>query len=421
MLLAGGSRSGKTFIECRASAFRAIAAKRSRHAILRFRFNAVKHAVVLDTFPKMMEVCFPSIDYEVNRTDWYARLQNDSEVWFGGLDDKERTEKILGQEYATLQFNECSQIPYSSVVIARTRLAQLCRYEHEGMAGTLRLKALYDENPPSMGHWSYREFVQRIEPESGKPLLNPADYAMLFMNPDDNRENLPADYIASLEAMPARMRDRFLYGKFASITDNALWSVETIDRWRSLPAHGLPDMQRVVVAVDPSGSGDEDNASNDEIGIVVAGLGMDGNGYVLEDLTCKTGPKGWGTVATTAYDRHSADLIVGEGNFGGDMVRFVVQAAKPNVPFKKVTASRGKAVRAEPISALTEQGRIRFAGTFPRLEDELCSFTTAGFLGDRSPNRADAFVWAMSELFPGIANPKTKPDSSLYRPSSIGI
>ncbi len=84
------------------------------------------------------------------------------------------------------------------------------------------------------------------------------------------------------------------------------------------------------------------------------------------------------------------------------MVKFVVQAAKPNVPFKKLTASQGKAVRAEPIASLTESGKIRFAGTFPGLEDELCAFTTSGYKGANSPNRADAFVWAMSELFPGI-------------------
>jgi phage terminase large subunit-like protein len=88
---------------------------------------------------------------------------------------------------------------------------------------------------------------------------------------------------------------------------------------------------------------------------------------------------------------------------------FVLQAADPNMPVKIVTASRGKVVRAEPIAALTEQGKVRFAGTFSKLEDELCSFTPNGYMGTNSPNRADAFVWAMSELFPGIARPERKP------------
>jgi phage terminase large subunit-like protein len=202
------------------------------------------------------------------------------------------------------------------------------------------------------------------------------------------------------------MRQRFLEGKFADITAGALWTIETIDQGRIREA--LPDMQRIVVAVDPSGAGDTDNADNDAIGIIVAGLGLDGNAYVLEDLTCKAGPKVWGNIATTAFDRHAADLIVGETNYGGAMVKFVIQTAKRNVPFKMLTASRGKAVRAEPIASLTDQGKIRFAGSFPELEDELCSMTTNGYIGTASPNRADAFVWAMSELFPGIVADRTK-------------
>jgi phage terminase large subunit-like protein len=90
------------------------------------------------------------------------------------------------------------------------------------------------------------------------------------------------------------------------------------------------------------------------------------------------------------------------------MVKFVVQTAKPGVPFKKLSASRGKSVRAEPISALTEQGKIRFAGQFTDLEDELCAFTTNGYMGNKSPNRADAFIWGVSELFPGLAKKESK-------------
>ena len=163
------------------------------------------------------------------------------------------------------------------------------------------------------------------------------------------------------------------------------------------------------MAVDPSGSGDVDNAHNDEIGIIVGGLGVDGMGYVLEDLSVKAGPQVWGNLVATAYDRHAASCIVAETNYGGEMVGFVVRAAKPNVPFKKLVASRGKAVRAEPIASLTEQGKNRFVGRFPELEEELLGFTTNGYAGSESPNRADAFVWCFSELFPGIvAAPKSK-------------
>ncbi|MFA5379107.1 MAG: DNA packaging protein, partial [Dehalococcoidia bacterium] len=152
----------------------------------------------------------------------------------------------------------------------------------------------------------------------------------------------------------------------------------------------------------PSGSDDIDNADNDAIGIVVVGLGTDGNAYVLEDDTVKAGPATWGRVATSAYDRHAADCVVGEMNFGGAMVRQTILVARPRTPFKPVTASRGKIARAEPFSALYEQGKVRHVGRFVELEEELAGFSTTGYTGGRSPNRADALIWGLAELFPAI-------------------
>ena len=399
IMLYGGSRSGKTFLIVRSIVIRALAAAKSRHAILRFRFNHVKASVVYDTFPKVMELCFPQVSYNLDKSDWFAGFQNNSEIWFGGLDDKERTEKVLGQEHATIFLNECSQIPWSSRNLAVTRLAQKVPYQIGEETRYLRLKMYYDENPPSKAHWTYKLFQEKKDPEGKWALLHPEDYDSFAMNPTDNQENLPEEYIRTLNSLSGRMQKRFLKGEYANVADDALWTEEMIDKWRDV---NLPDMQRIVVSVDPSGSGDEDNAGNDEIGITVCGLGTDGNGYLMEDLSIKAGPATWGNIATTAYDRHAADRIVGESNFGGEMVRFVVQTAKPGVPYKPVTASRGKAVRAEPIASLTENGKIRFAGTFPKLEEELCGFTTVGYKGTGSPNRADSFVWGMTELFPGI-------------------
>src|ERR1700731_141852 len=399
IMLFGGSRSGKTFNTVRAIVLRAVAAAGSRHIILRLRFNHVKTAIMQDTFPKVMALCFPDVKFRLDKTDSYAEFTNGSEIWFGGLDDKERTEKILGKEFVTIFLNECSQIPYASRNVALTRLAQRVSYQVGDDTKYLRRRMYYDCNPPSQAHWTYQLFVKGVDPETKQP-VDRQRYAALQMNPDDNRANLPDDYLDTLDSLPARLRIRFRDGKFADITENALWSIESIDRTR---VDDLPDMQRVIVAVDPSGAGDTDNQANDAIGIIVGGLGTDGRGYVLEDLTVKAGPGTWGRIVTAAYDRHEADLVVGEANYGGDMVKFVVRAAKANIPFKKVTASRGKVVRAEPISSLTEQDKIRFAGTFTELEDELCAMTTGGYLGQGSPNRADAFVWAMTELFPGIA------------------
>lgn len=401
VLLEGGSRSGKSVLIVRNIAIRALKAPRSRHAILRFRFNHCKESIGMDTLPKVFAA--ESIPFTLNRSDWFATLPNKSEIWLGGLDDKERTEKILGKEFASLYLNEASQIPLNSRNLAVTRLAQRCDYELNGEQRQLALKMFYDTNPPNKAHWIYQMFHQKRDPETKKPLSNPDDYAHFRINPRDNAENLPADYIRELEGLSARMQKRFLDGEYGDAAPGSLWTEEVIEAWRE---SSLPDMVRVVVAVDPSGAADEDNAHNDAIGIIVCGLGVDGNAYVLEDCTVKAGPKTWGNVATTAYDRHAADRIIGETNYGGDMVRFVVQTSKPDVPFRKITATRGKAVRAEPIAALTEKGKIRFGGKFLQLEEELCGFTTHGYTGSESPNRADAFVFAMSELFPGIVAEK---------------
>ena len=308
-MLFGGSRSGKTFLILRAMVIRALKAPKSRHAVLRFRFNAVKSSIVYDTMPKVMDLCFPGIAYEINKTDWFLSLPNGSTIWFGGLDDKERTEKILGQEFATLFLNECSQIPYESRNIAVTRLAQRCPAVLDGEpAGMLALKMYYDENPPDKNHWTYRLFVTSRDPESRTPLANPHDYAALRINPTDNEANLPVGYMAGLQGLSPRMQRRFLLGEFRDANPSALFDQEGIDKWRCLNGH-VPDLQRIIVAVDPSGSGDTDNQDNDAIGIVVAGLGIDGNGYVLEDLTCKAGPSTWGRIVTAAYDRGAYTVV----------------------------------------------------------------------------------------------------------------
>lgn len=416
-MLFGGSRSGKTYLIIRNIIMRALKAPNSRHGVFRFRLNHLKASVFLDTFPKCMRQEFPGVECKSHTLDMYVEFDNGSQIWFAGLDDKERTEKILGMEFVTLYFNESSQIPYPSILIANTRLAQLAMQKIEGREPKpLPLRAFYDCNPPPKSHWTYRLFIEKRDPETKKPISDPDDYVSMQINPKDNINNLNPEYLKQLEGMPARMRARFLEGRFAEANPNALFPEEAIDKWRVIDG-ALPDMVRIVVAVDPSGADDIDNADNDEIGIVVAGLGTDGNAYLLEDCTMKAGPATWGRIATSAYDRHEADCIVGETNFGGAMVQQTIQVARPRTPFKKVTASRGKVARAEPYSALYEAGKVRHAGVFPELEDELGGFNTTGYTGNRSPNRADALIWALAELFPAITAPKKTMNTYVPRPS----
>lgn len=408
ILLYGGSRSTKTFTAVRTIVKRALGAPNSRHAIVRFRLNHVKQSIVYDTFPKVMLLCFPGTVYVLNKSDWFVEFPNKSQIWFGGLDDKERTDKVLGNEYVTIFLNEVSQISYGSYLTLITRLAQQCYYVQNGQKHLMRQKMYLDENPPSMGHWTYRLFIEGKEPLSRSFIKNPEDYASLKMNPSDNSENLSDIYLKTLENLPKRKKKRFWEGLFSDETENSLWTSEILEKScvNELPK-GV-DLVRIVVSVDPSGASDDENETNDDIGIGVAGLGTDGIGYVLEDLTINAGPAKWGKVVASAYERHNADRVIGESNFGGAMVEFVVRTANPDISYKSVSASRGKTIRAEPVSALHETGKIKLLGSFPDLEDELLSFTTTGYTGVRSPNRADWFVWAFTELFPGMIKKEHK-------------
>lgn len=212
-MLYGGSRSGKTFISVYALIVRACKEK-SRHVILRLNFNHIKTSIWLDTLPKVLKIAFPDLSVEWNKTDYYISMPNGSEIWVAGLDDEKRVEKILGKEYSTIYFNECSQIPYKSIQVALTRLA-----EKNG----LKKKAYYDENPPSKKHWSYWLFIKKIDPIDNIP-VDPEKYASLLMNPGDNLQNIDEDYITEvLDNLSETQKKRFRDGEFTSDDDGVAY------------------------------------------------------------------------------------------------------------------------------------------------------------------------------------------------------
>jgi phage terminase large subunit-like protein len=315
-------------------------------------------------------------------------LPNGSVIMAAGLDDADRVDKILGMEFSTVYFNECTQIPWASVETALSRLAE---------KSELKLRAYFDCNPTTKLHWTYHLFVKKLKPGTREPWAEPSELAEMQINPDDNREHISDDYFKVLEGMSAAKRKRFRDGEWAEDTEGALWTLEGLDRHR-IAMGRVPDLVRIVVAVDPSGTAGKGEGAGDDVGIVVAGLGVDGRWYVLADHSCNLSPAGWGRRAVDAYREWGADRIVAETNFGGAMVKHVIKSVDASVPFKEVKASRGKIARAEPISALYEEGKVSHVGTLPDLEDQMCAMTPSGFIGEGSPDRADALVWAITEL-----------------------
>jgi len=156
----------------------------------------------------------------------------------------------------------------------------------------------------------------------------------------------------------------------------------------------LPNLVRIVVGVDPAVTGSE---TSDETGIVVVGKDAAGHLYVLGDHSVRGTPLDWAKRVAWAVDKHGADRVIGETNNGGDLVEVNLRTVSKTLPFKKVTASRGKYVRAEPIAALYEKGEVHHVGAFPELEDQMCEWVS----GDESPDRMDALVWAITELSSG--------------------
>jgi phage terminase large subunit-like protein len=396
IMLYGGSRSGKTFVLCWALHQRALHFAESRHAILRWRFNHLKQSVWYDTMSKVVRLANPEMVTTIkrNKSDWVWRYPNDAEIWFGGLDDEDRVDKILGNEYATLYLNECSQISQHARETAMTRLAQ--------KIPNLDLKMLYDCNPASMKHWTYRDFVSQ-------PTF---DVATLQMNPKDNLAHLPEHYIGLLQRLPPRQRERFLHGKFLADVEGALWQQEWIDTQRISVQAVLPKTARVVVGVDPSITG-----TGGETGIIVAAF--DGTyAWVLEDCSLQATPDAWARAVVGAVKRWHADAVVAEVNQGGELVTSLLRHQDPTIRVVSVRASKGKLTRAEPISALYEQGRVRHRGEFILLEEQMTHYT--GALNQDSPDRMDALVWALTELFRVDGGLSVQDASGMVLPSTTG-
>ncbi len=221
----------------------------------------------------------------------------------------------------------------------------------------------------------------------------------------DNSSNLAAKFLKKIQDKYAgtRLGRQELDAEILGDIPNALWTLATIDASRVTEAP--EEMGRIVVSVDPAVTNTE---RSDKHGIVAAGLSSNGrDGYVLEDASLNGSPEQWARRAIACYDSWQADAIVVEVNQGGDMVAQTIKTIRSNIPIREVRATRGKHVRAEPISSLYQQGRVHHVGAFPELETQMTMMTSHGFEGEGSPDATDALVWAFTELFPKMVRRKT--------------
>jgi len=291
----------------------------------------------------------------------------------------------------------------------------------EEMAANPQLKEAWDQAAFGLRLGEYPHSIASTTPRNTMEYRALRDmtgtkftHASLFDNPH-NPKHWVDMMIKKYEG--TRLGRQELRGELLDDIEGALWNRRMID---SAYVDTLPEMQIVVVAVDPAATSSE---TSDDTGIIVIGLGVDGWGYVINDLTCHMGPDGWGMRVGRAYERYQADYVIGEVNNGGEMVQYVIASMFPNIPFVPVRASRGKQTRAQPVAALYGDGKKRPSrikhykpAAMTELEDQLCTWVPGE--GEDSPDRLDGLVWGCTELF--LSEQDEDAIYEQWEPESIG-
>jgi phage terminase large subunit-like protein len=293
-----------------------------------------------------------------NKTDLIATLTDGKVILFRSADDPDR---LRGPNLGWFYLDEAAMMSADAwmVMIGRLRLAPGRAWATSTPRGMNWLAKLVQSGP---------------------------DYQLITSSTRENRY-LPSEFVATLErTYTARMARQEIEGQFLDDVPGALWTRANLDETR---VSSVPDLVRIVVGVDPSAT-----SGGDMCGIVVAGKGSDGHGYILDDRTIQGSPSAWAHEAVSAFHKFKCDRLVAESNNGGEMVSLTIRTVKDAPVVKLVHASRGKMTRAEPIAALYEQHKVHHVGVYAPLEDELCSYDGSG----QSPNRLDALVWALTEL-----------------------
>lgn len=411
LLAFGPSRSGKTTILTSLVVNRALAYPGTEHAIFRDTLRSCHHHLFSGTFPKVMKELYPSYlerkDVRVAKNDNVVEFHNGSKIFFEGLDPSRR-DKVLGAEYATAWINECNSVrDYDMVQQLASRMAAdgiLHGSDGKPVVGPdgefvkSNTLMLFDCNPDVKTDWEYKTFVEKVHPSNDKPFPfeEARKWRRVFVPALENAHNLRKGYLDSLTARyegSDHMASRFLEGRWRDDNPNAMFRKDMFRYVEFDVERDKSRLVRIVVAIDPAGTSGN---RSDFTGIVVVGVGFDGNAYVLDDASIKGTPEEWAKKAIALYDTWDADLIVAEKNYGGEMVEHTIRTARRNVPVKMVNATRSKLVRAEPVQMLYLQNKVLHTQSFKELEAQMCSYTAEK--NEKSPDRMDALVWGLTEI-----------------------
>lgn len=388
-LLSGGRGSGKSFaLACRAGCD--LVRPQRKNALYLRQTMVSAHISIIPEFHARLEATGYGTLAESGRDEIVNRISG-SRIYFRGITtnrkDNEANLKSL-HNLGYIYIEEAQEL---------TDEAAFDRLDLSLRDMDVRCRVFLAFNPTSADHWLFRRFYDApgIDDE-----FNGVRGDVCYIHTDyrDNAANLPEGYIRLADE--CRERDfakweNIWLGRFSRGEAGALWTQRMIEQGRVAQCDA-GTLERVVVGIDPAVTGDE---RSDMTGIVVAGtrrIQGERHYYVIQDASLKGSPHAWATAAVSLYRHYKADRVVAEVNQGGDMVEATIRNLGRDVAYRAVRATRGKLVRAEPIAELYERGLVHHVGAMPELERQMTSY--AGAAGQRSPDRMDALVWALTEL-----------------------
>lgn len=383
-LVLGGRGSGKSFaintILC------LMMFEKDRRMLFLRQTMTSAHISIIPEFQEKIDILGLSEYFEITKTEIRCK-QSNSEILFRGIQ--------TGSKSNTANLKSLTGI---SVVVFDEAEEVIDEEAFDRIDFSVRKKGIQNRvilvmNPAKKQHWIYKRFFESEGLNSGfVGVHNNCTY--IHTTYLDNIENLDQGFIDQAENLKLKNIKKYNHligGEWSDgDSDNALWTSDLIDATRVFEA---PTLKRIVVSVDPAVTSKD---TSDETGIIVSGLSYSNEMYVLEDATGIYKPNDWAAKVVYLYNKWKADRVIGEVNNGGDLIETVLRSADSNISYKSVHATRDKFTRAEPVSALYEQGKVHHVGRLPYLEYEMCNWEAK--TGDKSPNRIDALVWGAYEL-----------------------